>query len=108
MKNSHMRHSRAVTLGLAFLMSTGPAALADPEQRRLNAACAAYDVHVVTLIEDHGLADDTAPEVLSKAASGMLDARLACREGDAKRALRIYGSIPLDGVPPLLHRVLLD
>ena len=108
MKNPHMRHSHAPTLGLALLMSTAPAALADPERRRLNAACAAYDIHVLTLIEDHGLVGDTVPEVLGGAAFRMLDARLACREGDAKRALRFYGSIPLDGVPPLLHRVLLN
>jgi len=107
MKNSRLRRSHAPTLGLALLMSTVPAALADPEQRRLDAACAAYDVHVLTLIEDHGLVGDTAPEVLGEAASGMLDARAACREGDAKRALQIYGSIPLDGAPPLLHRILL-
>jgi hypothetical protein len=103
-----MRQSRAATLGLALLMSTVTASLANPEQRRLDAACAAYDDHVLTLIEDHGLVGDTAPEVLSEAAWRMVDARLACREGDAKRAFQIYASIPLHGVPPLLHRVLLD
>ena len=100
MKTSRLRDSSVATLGLALLMSTVTGSLANPEHPRLDAACAAFDVHVLTLIEDHGRFGDTAPEALSEAASQMLAARLACREGDATRALDTYGRIALGAAPP--------
>jgi hypothetical protein len=66
---------------------------------RPEAACIAYDLHVLTLIEDHGLVEDTDPETLRQAAFQMLDARAACRSGDVRRALALYSSIPLGHVP---------
>ena len=68
----------------------------------------AYDLHVLTLIEDHGLVGDTEPETLRHAASQMLEPRAACQAGSVKRALALYESIPLDHVPMTpFHRILM-
>jgi len=89
------KHSQAVTLtGLAFAVNIlATVVAAGSERPRPEAACVAYDLHIFTLVEDHGLVEDTAAEVLSDAAFRLLEARLACREGDTKRALDIYDSI---------------
>ena len=96
------RYSRAGTAlmtGFALLISMGtPAALAGAERPRLDQACVAYDVHILTLIEDHGLVDETEPQVLWEAASRMLEARAACGEGHTQRGLQIYDSITLERV----------
>ncbi len=75
------------------------AAPASSQRPRPEAACIAYDLHVLTLIEDHGLLDDTDPETIRHAAFQMLEARAACRSGDAERALALYSNIPLGHVP---------
>ena len=105
------KHSQAVTLtvGLAFAVNIlATVVAAESERPRPETACVAYDLHIFTLVEDHGLVEDTAAEVLSDAAFRLLEARLACREGDTKRALDIYDSIHLDHVRMSpLYRVLL-
>jgi hypothetical protein len=92
-------------LALLLLVSTASlacaAAAGSPtaaEHARPDAPCWAYDLHYVTLIEDHGLVGDTDPEVLAEAALSLVEARSACRAGDTGRALRLYELIPLDGV----------
>jgi hypothetical protein len=78
------------------------------EHARADAPCWAYDLHYVTLIEDHGLVGDTAPDVLAEAALSLVDARSACRAGDIARALRLYEAVPLDGIRNTpFYRVLL-
>jgi hypothetical protein len=59
-------------------------------------ACAAYDLHYVTIIEDHGRAEEISAEEIHSAVTAVLDARAACRAGDFERALRLYGRIPLE------------
>jgi hypothetical protein len=71
----------------------------NPKRASLHPACVAYDLHILTLIEDHGLVEDTEPEVLRDAAFTMLEARVACRAGDVRGALALYDHIPLDHVP---------
>jgi hypothetical protein len=63
------------------------------------AACAAYDVHVMALIEDHAAFGDMSFEALVSAREALSEARLACRWGDVERGLEIYASIPLAPVP---------
>jgi hypothetical protein len=65
---------------------------------RPEAACAAYDLHIMTLIEDLGLAEEADAQVLGDAALTMLAARIACRASDVKRALQLYDTIQLDHV----------
>jgi hypothetical protein len=59
-------------------------------------ACAAYDLHYVTIIEDHGRAEEISAEEIYSAVTAVLEARAACRAGDFERALRLYGRIPLE------------
>ena len=65
-------------------------------------ACAAYDLHYVTIIEDHGRADEISAEEIYSAVTAVLEARAACRDGDFERALRLYEGVPLEasGVAP--------
>ncbi len=89
----------ALMTGLALLISMGTTtALAGVERPRTQAACAVYDLHILTLIEDHGLVEETEPEVLWQASSRMFEARAACSRGDTQRALQIYDSITLERV----------
>lgn len=65
--------------------------------------CAARDVEVVTLIEDHGAADDIAPEKLAKAALTQMDARVACSNGHMEDGIALYNDI-LRALGPMLSR----
>jgi hypothetical protein len=105
---AHLR-ARAQTIALAVAISTVVIAGAPGSDRSPpEAACVAYDLHVLTLIEDHGLVEDVAPEVLKNAASRMFEARTACRQGDIERAVQIYDNIHLDPIRMTpLYRVLL-
>ena len=105
----HSRTRTAVATGFALLVSMGAtAALAEAKRPRLHLACFAYDLHILTLIEDHGLVEDPKAGVLRDAAFTMLEARAACREGDVQRAFQLYESIPLGHLPMTpFHRVLM-
>ncbi len=96
--HSPARIAQTITLAL-FGGMVATAALAISPRPRPEAACIAYDLHILTLIEDHGLVEDTEPEILRDAAFTMLEARAVCRAGDVKRALTLYDSIPLGYVP---------
>ena len=92
--------SRWLPIALALVGSVvATAASASSSRHQPEAACIAYDLHVLTLIEDHGLVEDTEPEILRQAAFTMLEARSACHSGDVKRSLALYDGIPLDPVP---------
>ncbi|WP_046869205.1 hypothetical protein [Microvirga massiliensis] len=82
--------------------------MAGPGQPGPELACAAYDHHLLMLVEDQGLRGDGDPEILASAVMRILDARVACRAGDYERGLKLYESIGLDPAPiPSSHRVLL-
>ena len=96
---SHLPFHVALTVTLALFGSmVATVALANSLRSQPEAACIAYDLHILNLIEDHGLVEDTEPEILRDAAFTMLEARAACRTGNVKRALALYDSIPLDPV----------
>jgi hypothetical protein len=90
MKRFHMLLAAAVMLGA--LSSAQAQAGAWQE-----AACAAWDLHIVGLIEQAGTVEPAAVRLV-EAAQHLQQARLACRDGDADRALRLYESIDLQ--PP--------
>jgi hypothetical protein len=91
---------RHVLLFCCGLISAGAAGSgATPQWLRPEAACAAYDLHFITLIEDYGLMGLGDPEAIAKSAMLMEDARAACRTGDFERGLRIYQAVDLTGVP---------
>jgi hypothetical protein len=68
----------------------------------LTAACAAFDVHIFTEIEDAENAN-VSPEILQEAHGALDEARHACRHEEYDRALEIYSRIyvPSVAVSPL-------
>jgi hypothetical protein len=65
--------------------------------------CPARDVEVVILIEDHGAANDVAPERLAKAGLTQMEARAACSEGRVTKGIAIYDEI-IRSLGPMLSR----
>jgi hypothetical protein len=55
--------------------------------------CALKEVAVITLIEDHGAAEDVPADRLGNAGLTMLRARSTCYEGRVGEALALYDSI---------------
>jgi hypothetical protein len=55
--------------------------------------CALEEITVITLIEDHGWAEDLPADRLGNAGLTMLRARSACYEGRVGEALALYESI---------------
>jgi hypothetical protein len=55
--------------------------------------CALKEITVITMIEDHGWAEDLPADRLGNAGLTMLRARLACYEGRVGEALALYESI---------------
>jgi hypothetical protein len=53
-------------------------------------ACAARDLVVFSLIEKHGEDRSLPAEIVADAAMRLLDARVACRDGQEAEALAIY------------------
>jgi hypothetical protein len=65
--------------------------------------CATRDVEVIILIEDHGAANDVAPERLYKAGLAQMDARIACSKGRVAEAITLYDDI-IQSLGPILSR----
>jgi len=65
--------------------------------------CAARDVEVIILIEDHGAANDVAPERLYKAGLAQMDARAACSAGRATEGITLYDEI-IRSLGPMLSQ----
>jgi hypothetical protein len=65
--------------------------------------CPARDVEVIILIEDHGAANDVAPERLAKAALTQIDARDACSKGRVTEGIALYDEI-LRSLGPILSQ----
>jgi predicted lipoprotein len=55
--------------------------------------CAMRDIEVVTLIEDHGEANDIAPEQLAKAFLTQMDARVACSDDRMEDGMALYDDV---------------
>jgi hypothetical protein len=104
----HLRFREILSIAIVLAATSRAASIACADQLPLETACAAYDLHLVTLVEDHGLAGTTEAGVLRRAVMRMLEARVACRNGETMRALQIYDSIELAPVRIMpFHRVLL-
>lgn len=65
--------------------------------------CASRDIEAVTLIEDHGEADDIAPEQLAKAALTQMEARFACSGGHMEEGMALYNDV-FRALGPMLSR----
>jgi hypothetical protein len=68
-------------------------AMAQGQAGQFAQECALKEVAVITLIEDHGTAEDLPADRLGEAGLTMLRARLVCYEGRVGEALALYDSI---------------
>jgi hypothetical protein len=86
---------RHVLSALALLTSLGMtiSAMAQGPARQFALECALKETAVITLIEDHGAAEDLPADRLGDAGLTMLRARAACYEGRVGEALALYESI---------------
>ena len=67
------------------------------------ALCAARDLEVITLIEDHGTANDVASARLANAGLTQMKARTACSDGQVTEAIALYDEI-VRSLGPMLSR----
>jgi hypothetical protein len=63
------------------------------EQPILSPECSLREVQAITVIEDHGEANDISSERLGEAGLKLLEARIACYKGRVSEALALYDSI---------------
>ncbi len=90
----------AVVASLAMTIS----AMAQWQVGQFAPECALKEVTVITLIEDHGAAEDLPADRLANAGLTWLRARSACYEGRVGEALALYESILDLGPVASLHR----
>jgi hypothetical protein len=91
-----------VTCGVVFLL--GAYATAGMAQATSGfPLCAARDVEVIVLVENHGAAGDIAPERLATAGLMQMQARLACSAGRVTEAITLYDQI-ISSLGPALTR----
>lgn len=81
----------ALILGASLTIAIG--AMAQAPVGPFAEACALKEVTVITLIEDHGAAQDVPADRLGEAGITMLNARGACYEGRVSEAIALYESI---------------
>jgi hypothetical protein len=93
-------HSRTVVVASVWIAFYIVAAVVAPgnaitqEQAvQLARECAVKEVAAITVIEDHGNADDVPANRLGEAGQTMLDARLACYAGRVTEALALYDRV---------------
>ena len=103
----HSAPTHYVRITAAIVVALSTPVIADTGRPPADAACHTYDLHVLTLIEDHGLVGETSAEDLREASLQMLEARAACRAGNISHGLSLYEAIKLDAVRMSpFHRVL--
>jgi hypothetical protein len=85
------RVAPALALVASLAMTIGAMAQGQPGQ--FARECALKETAVITLIEDHGTAEDLPANRLGDAGLAMLRARMACYEGRVNEALALYESI---------------
>ena len=84
---------RAAGAGVAACLATTIGAGAQGQAQQFARECALKETTVITLIEDHGAAEDLPADRLGAAGLTMLRARLTCYEGRVAEALALYDSI---------------
>lgn len=93
-----MRHACAA---LALLIAAGPclgAPLADGGRPRPEAACAAFDLHLLGQIEEAGFWTSIEAERLFGVVERIVQARRLCSAGRTAEALGLYEAIDIAGV----------
>ncbi|PWT91022.1 MAG: hypothetical protein C5B56_04470 [Proteobacteria bacterium] len=80
-------------LAAVACLATTIGAGAQGQTQQFARECALKETTVITLIEDHGAAEDLPSDRLGAAGLTMLRARLTCYEGRVADALALYDSI---------------
>src|SRR5262245_35587097 len=80
-------------LALVASLATTMSAMAQGQAGQFARECALKETTVITLIEDHGAAEDLPADRLGNAGLTMLRARMICYEGRVREALALYDSI---------------
>jgi hypothetical protein len=78
---------------LVVCVATTFSAMAQGQARQFARECALKETAVITVIEDHGAAQDVPSDRLGDAAMTMLRARSICYEGRVGEALALYESV---------------
>jgi len=81
----------ALTLSASLAMPFS--AMAQGGSVQFDRECALKEIAVITLIEDHGEAEDLPADRVADAGLRLLEARLACYDGRVREALALYDSI---------------
>lgn len=81
----------ALALGASLAMTIS--AMAQGQAGQFTRECALKDISAITVIEEHGAAEDLSADRLYNATLTMLRARLACYEGRVGEAIALYESI---------------
>ena len=85
----HVLPPLALVASLAMTLG----AMAQGQALQFAEECALKETAVITVIEDHGAAEDLPADRLGNAGLTMLRARLACYEGRVGEALALYDSV---------------
>ena len=94
-----------IALGtIALVLLAIPADAGADQTHSFAPVCAARDLEVVNLIEQHGQAQDMASERVANATMTMMQAREACAAGRTDEALAVYDGIIGSLNPMLSHR----
>lgn len=91
-------------LAFAASLATTISAAAQEQSGQFAEACARKEITALTLIEEHGAADDLPADRLGNAGLALLNARSACYQGRVGEALALYESILDLGPVASLHR----
>ncbi len=86
-----MKLAALALLAPLALMPPAPAQ-AMPESNAMR-RCAAFDHHLLWLVEAHGDAQELSPEEIAEAAFRILAARVLCASGRSREALEAYSAI---------------
>ncbi len=93
-----------IALGaIALVLLALPAEAGADQTYSFAPVCAARDLEVVNLIEQHGQAQDMASERVANATMTMMQAREACAAGRTDEALAVYDGI-IGSLGPMLSQ----
>jgi hypothetical protein len=95
---------RASALGFSTSIAMALSAMAQGQAVQFARECALKETAAITVIEDHGEAEDLPADRLSAAGLTMFRARLACYEGRVSEALALYDDILALGPVAILRR----
>jgi len=79
--------------GIIIATCAASNAAGNDQETTLAPICAEREVQVITLLEDHALAQDVASDKLGEAGLARLEAQMTCYQGRVAEAVSIYDRI---------------